>query len=125
MIVIHIPIRFIHKILIIIKIELIHSEYNRQIFWLPLFFIGITIYHPYPSHNIPTSRVVFIVRSRNIRQTIFFHLFYDCFPCFCNNIMCYDTDMSLIPTDSVYAKASILNQNIEKTTGGYIRCAQV
>ncbi|EQJ63780.1 hypothetical protein QSI_0250 [Clostridioides difficile P28] len=39
--------------------------------------------------------------------------------------MCYDTDMSLIPTDSVYAKASILNQNIEKTTGGYIRCVQV
>mgnify|MGYP006910460503 CR=1 FL=1 len=58
MIAIHIPIRLIHKILITIKIELIHSEYYRKILWLPLFFIGITIGHPYPSHNIPTSRVV-------------------------------------------------------------------
>ena len=37
MIAIHIPIRLIHKILITIKIELIHSEYYRKIlrkeFW--------------------------------------------------------------------------------------------
>ena len=45
MIAIHIPIRLIHKILITIKIELIHSEYYRKILWLPLFFIGIAIAH--------------------------------------------------------------------------------
>lgn len=45
MIAIHIPILFIYKIVIVIKIELIHSEYDRKVLWLPLIFIGIAICH--------------------------------------------------------------------------------
>lgn len=55
MIAIHVPILFIHKILVTIKVELIHFEYDRKILWLPLFFIGITIYHTYLLHNIAAS----------------------------------------------------------------------
>ena len=38
-VVIHIPIFSIYKITVVVKIELIHSEYYRDVFGLPLFFI--------------------------------------------------------------------------------------
>lgn len=85
MIVIHIPVFFIHKIIVTVKVELIHSEYDRKIFWLPLFFMGITICHTYLLHHLAASWIISIMCRRNIRQAIFFHLFYDCFPCFCSN----------------------------------------
>lgn len=85
MIAIPLPILFIHKIIVTIKIDLIHFEYDRKILWLPLFFIGITICHTYLLHNIAASWIVSIMCRRNIRQAIFFNLFYYCFTCFCNN----------------------------------------
>lgn len=35
-----IPILFIYKICVAVKVELIHSEYDRKIFWLPLNFLS-------------------------------------------------------------------------------------
>lgn len=85
MIAIHIPILFIHKIIVTVKVELIHSEYDWKILWLPLLFIGITICHACLLHNIAASWIVSVMRRGNIRQTVFFNLFYDRFRCFCNN----------------------------------------
>lgn len=85
MIAIHIPILFIHKRIVTVKVQLIHSEYDRKILWLPLFFIEITICHAHLFHNAAASWIVSIMCRRNIGQSIFFNLFRDCFPRFRNN----------------------------------------
>ena len=45
MVAVPVPVFFINKIVISIQIELIHPKYHRNVFRLPLFFIGIAIAH--------------------------------------------------------------------------------
>lgn len=66
MIIRRIPIFFVNKICVTVKIKLIHSKYDREIFWLPLFFIGIAVFHAHLFHNIATSRIVFVMCCCNI-----------------------------------------------------------
>ena len=80
-----IPIFFINSTLIPIKIKLVSPKCYQKVFWQPLFFIRILVFHSYLLHYAAASGVVPVMRCRNIRQTIFFHLFYHRYPCFCNN----------------------------------------
>ena len=56
------------------ELELIHPEYDRNILWLPLFLIGITVSHTYLLHNAAAPWIIPIMCRCNIRQSIFFNL---------------------------------------------------
>ena len=74
MILIHLPVFFIDKVIPFIKIVLIHSKLNQDIFRLPLFFISILIGHADGFHHIAAMRITHIMRSGDVTKALFFEL---------------------------------------------------
>ena len=66
------PVLPVNPLVIPVKVQLVHSECNQEIFRLPLLFIRILILHAYTLHDLPTSRIVYIVRSGNIPDICLF-----------------------------------------------------
>ena len=55
------PIFLIDPIFPTIKVQLIHAKGNQEIFRLPLFLIGILVFHAQPSHYGATGGIIFIM----------------------------------------------------------------
>lgn len=68
-----------------VKVELVHSEYHGKILGKPLFFIGITVLHPYLLHNGTASWIVSVMRRRNVRKAVLLNPAYHRFAGFRNN----------------------------------------
>ena len=82
MIFVRIPIFLIYEIFIAIEIQLVHSKKYRKIFGLPLFLIGITVFHATGLHYHSTSGIISVMCCRDVRQAIPFHLLDDRFASF-------------------------------------------
>ena len=61
-----IPIFFVSPFRVSIKIELIHSKYYYDIFWLPLFFIRILVFHTHILHNAAAPGIIPVMGCGNI-----------------------------------------------------------
>ena len=70
------PVFFINTVIFSVKIKLIHAEGNRNIFWLPLFLVGILIYHSQFFHDLPAPGIFYVMGSGDERHAgipQFFH----------------------------------------------------
>lgn len=70
MCIIKVPVFLIDSVFLSVKIQLEHSECNQEIFGLPKLLIRVAVFHTDLTHNAAASRVVFIVRGRDIRNAI-------------------------------------------------------
>ena len=63
-----VPIFFIGPVLPSVEIQLVHPERNPNVFGLPQLFVRITVGHAYGLHDFAAPRIVYVVRSRDIRH---------------------------------------------------------
>lgn len=74
MIVMRVPIFSIHKIIVAVKIKLIHPEENGEVLRLPLLLVSVAVFHAAGFHNIAAPRIVSVMCCGDIRKPVFFHL---------------------------------------------------
>lgn len=72
-----VPVAVIDPLFTAVEIELIHPERDRNVFRLPLFFIGVHVLHPDVAHNSAAARIVCVVSRRNVGYAVGFCLRYD------------------------------------------------
>lgn len=95
-----IPIFLVCPTFIPIKAKLVHSECNQNVFRWPQFFIGIFVFHAYCLHYFSASRIIHVMRSRNIKDSDFFQPVSECLADFGTN--------SLMPATFAYAITQIM-----------------
>ena len=54
---------------VFVKVSLIHPEGDGYIFWLPLLKIGIFVGHAQLFHHGPTSGIIHVVGSGDVRKS--------------------------------------------------------
>ena len=67
---IFVPVFVINPFFLSVEVELIHAKDDRDVFGQPELPVGVTVFHTYGLHHVSASRVVHVVRRRNIRETI-------------------------------------------------------
>ena len=67
-----VPVFLIDSVLLPVKIQLEHSEHDRNIFRLPLLFIGIAVFHANLPHYAAAFGIFSVVGRRNVWDTVFF-----------------------------------------------------
>ena len=77
-----VPVSLINPAFITVKIELIHPEYDLNIFRLPLFLIRISVFHSEALHHAAAPRIIYIMSRCNIRNSVSQQLFDNCLPGF-------------------------------------------
>ena len=88
-----IPILCEHPFAVPIEIQLVHPKSDEEILGLPLFFIGVTVFHPHLFHYTAAADVVDVMRCGDIEEPIFSNLIDNGFPgfglqCPCARILC-------------------------------------
>ena len=68
------PVGPVHPVIPAVQIDLVHPENNRDILGLPLFPVGIPIFHPDLFHHPAAGRILLIVGGRSISHAVPLHL---------------------------------------------------